>query len=222
MTDPGRATSLTLMEQIKAHDQEAWRRLVDLYTPLVHHWCHRWGVRGEDANDVLQEVFHAVALGMANFRHERQGDSFRGWLRGITRNKLLDTFRRAGHQAQGGAEAYQRFLEVPRREREWNDLHGDDDDEEQERTGGVYHRALELVRGEFEERTWSAFWRAVVDGHAPADIAADLGVTPAAVRQAKSRILRRLKEVIGEPIQEAIPAPVAPRADRNQQISTAE
>ncbi len=30
------------------------------------------------------------------------------------------------------------------------------------------------------------------------DIAADLGVTPAAVRQSKSRVLRRLKEVLGE------------------------
>jgi RNA polymerase sigma-70 factor (ECF subfamily) len=55
-------------------------------------------------------------------------------------------------------------------------------------------RALECVRGEFEPRTWQAFWRAFVDGHAPADIAADLGLTVNAVYLAKSRILRRLRE----------------------------
>jgi RNA polymerase sigma-70 factor (ECF subfamily) len=193
VTEPGRSTSLTLMEQIKAHDQEAWRRLVDLYAPLVRHWCYRWGVRGEDAEDVLQDVFQAVALGMTSFRRDRQGDTFRGWLRGITRNKLLDMFRRPGFPAQGGTEAYQRFLELPEQEWELPDDPVDDDG-----MGGVFHRALELVRCEFEERTWLAFWRAAVEGHAPIDIAADLGVSPAAIRQAKSRVLRRLKEVMGE------------------------
>ena len=62
----------------------------------------------------------------------------------------------------------------------------------------LYHRVLELVRGEFEERTWQAFWRAAVEGQTPADIATDLGMSPAAVRKAKSRVLRRLREEIGD------------------------
>jgi len=57
---------------------------------------------------------------------------------------------------------------------------------------------LELVRGEFEERTWQAFWRAAVQGQAPADIATDLGMSPAAVRKVKSRVLRRLREELGD------------------------
>jgi RNA polymerase sigma-70 factor, ECF subfamily len=32
----------------------------------------------------------------------------------------------------------------------------------------------------------------------PAALAADLGMTPAAIRQAKSRVLRRLKQEMGE------------------------
>jgi RNA polymerase sigma-70 factor, ECF subfamily len=181
------------MEQIKAQDQEAWTRLVELYTPLVRHWCYRWGLRGADVEDVLQDVFGAVALGMPSFRIDRRGDTFRGWLRGITRNKLLDLIRRSGVPAQGGTAAYQQFLELPEHEWDLPDDLADDDG-----MSGLCQRALELVRCEFEERTWLAFWRAAVDGHAPADIAADLGVTPAAIRQAKSRVLRRLKEVMGE------------------------
>ena len=51
---------------------------------------------------------------------------------------------------------------------------------------------------EFEPRTWHAFWRVAVLGHPVDLIASDMGVTPAAVRKAKSRILHRLKEEIGD------------------------
>ncbi len=61
-------------------------------------------------------------------------------------------------------------------------------------TGG----RLELVRREFEERTWHAFWQTVAEGRPSADVAADLGVTPAAVRKARSRVLHRLKEEFGD------------------------
>src|SRR5262245_59054250 len=50
----------------------------------------------------------------------------------------------------------------------------------------------------FEERTWQAFWRAAVDGQAPAVIAEDLDVTPAAVRKARSRVLHRLRQEVGD------------------------
>jgi RNA polymerase sigma-70 factor (ECF subfamily) len=53
---------------------------------------------------------------------------------------------------------------------------------------------LELIQGEFEERTWQAFWRVTAEGQAAKDVAQDLGVTASAVRLAKSRVLRRLRE----------------------------
>jgi RNA polymerase sigma-70 factor (ECF subfamily) len=54
------------------------------------------------------------------------------------------------------------------------------------------------VRGEIEPRTWEAFWRTAVDGRPPAHLAAELGMTAAAIRQAKSRVLRRLKREVGD------------------------
>jgi RNA polymerase sigma-70 factor (ECF subfamily) len=53
---------------------------------------------------------------------------------------------------------------------------------------------LEFIRSEFEPRTWQMFWRSVVDGVATATVGAELGVSAAAVRQARSRVLRRLRE----------------------------
>ena len=52
------------------------------------------GLQGADADDVRQEIFHAVSVSLPAFHRDRPGDTFRGWLRGITRNKLLDHFRR--------------------------------------------------------------------------------------------------------------------------------
>jgi RNA polymerase sigma-70 factor (ECF subfamily) len=75
-------------------------------------------------------------------------------------------------------------------------LAGDDDPPAE--LHALYHRALELVRGEFEAGTWQMFWAVTVDGRAPAEVAADRGLSTAAVRQAKSRVLRRLKEEVGD------------------------
>jgi RNA polymerase sigma-70 factor (ECF subfamily) len=183
---PG-STSVSLLERVKAHDQEAWRRLVQLYGPLVYQWCRRWELRPDDVADIFQEVFQAVAAQISSFRRDRPGDSFRGWLWTIARHKIADHFRRQGRGpvAAGGSDAQQRLLELPEPPAEADPSTAD---------GSLVQRALEHIRGEFEERTWSMFWRATVDGHATRDIAADLGVTPDAVRVAKSRILKRLRQ----------------------------
>ena len=59
-------------------------------------------------------------------------------------------------------------------------------------------RALESIRGEFEERTWLAFWETAVVGRPAGDVASDLSMSPGAVRVAKSRVLRRCREELGD------------------------
>src|SRR5262245_8061944 len=83
------ATPLSLLERARKSDAEAWGRLVELYRPLVLFWCYRGRLQVPDAEDLAQEVFTAAALGLAQFRRDRPGDTFRGWLRVITRNHLL-------------------------------------------------------------------------------------------------------------------------------------
>jgi RNA polymerase sigma-70 factor (ECF subfamily) len=191
---PAGGTSLTLLERLRANEPDAWRTMVHLYTPLVYRWCAQLGVKGADADDVSQEVFRAAAAGLAGFRHDRAGDTFRGWLRGITRNMVLMHFRGSARapQGAGGTEVLLRMQEVADPK-----LPADQDDPPEE-VNNLYRRALELVRGEFEERTWQAFWLTVVEGRSPVDVAADLAVSPAAIRKAKSRVLHRLKEQFGE------------------------
>jgi RNA polymerase sigma-70 factor (ECF subfamily) len=191
MASLDKSTSLTLLERVRGRDEEAWRNLLRLYAPLVERWCGHWGVRGQDADDVRQDVFQAVWRNVDSFRRDRPGDTFRGWLRIITRHKLIDHSRRRNNEpeAQGGSDAHRNLQQIAEQQLP---------EDKEEDLGGLYHRALELVRGEFESRTWDAFWRAAVDGHPPAVIAADLGITPAAVRKAKSRVLHRLRQEVGD------------------------
>jgi RNA polymerase sigma-70 factor (ECF subfamily) len=58
----------------------------------------------------------------------------------------------------------------------------------------VMRRALELIRDNFDDVTWRAFWRMAIDEQSSADVASELDLTPGAVRQAKFRILKRLRE----------------------------
>jgi RNA polymerase sigma-70 factor (ECF subfamily) len=186
------ATSRSLLERIRAGDAVAWERLVALYAPLVVHWCRRSGLREEDAADVFQEVFQAVAMHVASFRKERAGDTFRGWLRTITRHKLADHFRRLKGEplAVGGSEACHMLAQVPE---------GPEVEEEVEAAeNGLFQRALELVRGEFEERTWQAFWRTAIEGQPAPEVGVALSMSPGAVRVAKSRVLHRLREELGD------------------------
>jgi RNA polymerase sigma-70 factor (ECF subfamily) len=185
---PPSATPSSLLERLRATDDGlAWERLVKLYRPAVVGWCHKAGVSAEDSADICQEVFQAVARGIVGFRHDRPADSFRGWLYTITRRRLLDHWRRAARQPQatGDSEVHDQLMNVPAAESPG--LEAADTWEE-------YQRGVRLIRGEFEERTWEAFWRMTVDGRKAAEVAAELGMTPGAVYVAKSRVLRRLRE----------------------------
>jgi RNA polymerase sigma-70 factor (ECF subfamily) len=187
------ATPLSLLERVRANDAAAWRQLHELYQPLVRFWCARAGLTAPDVEDVTQEVFAGAANSLANFHRDRPGDTFRGWLRGITRNQIL-LFRRRNLNrpvAEGGSEALENLHQV-------HDPLPPPDDSETAEISQLYRRALDQVRGQFEERTWQAFWLTVIEGRSPATLTGELGMTAAGIRQAKSRVLRRVKLEVGD------------------------
>ncbi|MCE9565201.1 MAG: sigma-70 family RNA polymerase sigma factor [Planctomycetes bacterium] len=187
-------THRSLLDGARARDAAAWERLVTLYAPLVLSWCRGWGLKPDDAADVFQEVFQSVATHLDGFRRERPSDTFRGWLRTITRNKVNDHFRRREKEPAGvgGSEARDLLAQVP------GALPTDEVVVADEAEGALLHRALELLRAEFEPKTWQAFWQTAVEGRAATDVAADLSMSPGAVRVAKSRVLHRLRTDLGE------------------------
>jgi RNA polymerase sigma-70 factor, ECF subfamily len=189
------ATSRSLLERLKADDAEAWDRLVILYAPLVYRWCRRWELRDQDIADILQDVFQAVSTHIATFRKETAGDTFRGWLRTIARNKVQDHFRRLGQEPAGvgGTDAQVRLANVAAA-----GPVDDEDPREEPEDRRLLGRGLDLIRAEFEDRTWKAFWATTVEGRDTREVALELRMSPGAVRVAKSRVLRRLREELGE------------------------
>ena len=175
-----------------------------LYGPLVYLWARNAGLQADDAANVGQEVFRAVARKINDFRREGPGDSFRGWLRKITRRKVLDLFRRRSKEVvgAGGTDALDELHAIPAASGSAASGAGavDGGSAANDRTerGMLLHRAVELVRSSFEERTRQAFWNVVVEGHSPRDVAANLKMSLNAVYMAKSKMLRRLRDEFGE------------------------
>src|SRR6185369_9242571 len=176
-------------------DPAAWSRLVTLYAPLVAYWCRQSNVAENDVADVIQDVFRSVASNIAKFRSDFPGSTFRGWLRIITRRKVVDLFRARSQlpEAVGGTEAHQRFGQIPSPIAESGDSVSEPAAER-----ALLLRAVERIRDEFEEHTWQAFWRTAIDDLPAAEVAGELAMTAGAVRVAKCRVLHRLREELGE------------------------
>lgn len=185
------STSSSLLARARANNSEAWRELVGLYGPLVCHWCHRLSVPPDDVPDVLQEVMQAVSRALGGFQSRGSG-SFRAWLATVTRNKVYDFRRaRADRTAAVGGSDHQRLLaQMPFEPEAAFDEH------DESAKACILRSALEVVRRGCQEQTWEAFWRTAIEGQSPAEAAAALGMTAANVRQAKSRLLRRLRDLL--------------------------
>jgi RNA polymerase sigma factor (sigma-70 family) len=183
-------TSVSLLERLQARpDDASWRRLLELYRPLLHAWLRRYAVQDQDADDLVQEVLTTLVTELPKFRYDRERGAFRGWLRTILVNRLRGFWRK--RQNRPIATGDTNFVGVldqlqdPHSElsRRW--------DEEHDRF--IAGRLLERLQPDFEAATWQAFRRVVFDGAAPRDVAAELGITVNAVFIAKSRVLQRLR-----------------------------
>lgn len=188
-------TATSLIFRLQKNDADAWQQFVELYAPLIFHWCQQLRLDAQDGADIMQEVFAVAAQAIGRYQKRHNG-TFRGWLWTITQNKIRDHYRKNADrtQAVGGTQA------------KWNldqfaddsPLSRDTDPATRQEIKLLLHRAMNLIKNDFEPQTWTAFWRATVDGHDTGWIAEDLGISRNSVRQAKCRVLRRLREQLGD------------------------
>jgi RNA polymerase sigma-70 factor (ECF subfamily) len=184
-------TSHSLLERLQQQpDGEPWRRLVALYTPLIHVWLRRRDVPAHDCDDLVQEVLAVVVRELPAFQHNQRPGAFRAWLRTITVNRLRGYWRDRAPTLQGtGDSGFAAFLDQladPDSDmtRRWNDEHD----------RHVLANLLAAVEPEFNVTDWTAFRRQALDGARAATVATELNVSVNVVLLAKSRILRRLRQ----------------------------
>jgi RNA polymerase sigma-70 factor (ECF subfamily) len=179
-------TSGSLLDRLgDAPTDDDWRRLDDLYRPLLCAWAARAGVPLSDTNDVAQEVLIVVFREVAGFKRRRQG-AFRAWLRTILTNRVRAHFRGKKYLPTAiGDSDILKELETPDSSlsKLWDREHNEH----------VVKKLLERVKGDFPE-TWEAFRRYVMEGEPAAQVAAALGMTLNAVLLAKSRVLERMRQ----------------------------
>jgi len=184
-------TSTSLLHALCVNsDRQAWQRLLDVYGPWIRQWLHRQGLQPQDVDDVSQNVMTVVFRKLPEFERQRTG-SFRRWLRVITVNCLREHGRkqRATARATGKSDFVDLMhqLEAPgsRLSRQWDYEHDQH----------ITNHLLNQVRVEFRDTTWEAFNRVALAQESPNDVASDLNMTVNAVFIAKSRVLKRLREL---------------------------
>lgn len=203
-------------------EPEAWQQLVTLYEPRMLRWCRGQGLDQLATSDVIQDAWMSVARGLASFRSQPGAGAFRAWLHQIVRRRIADYRRRAMHTppAVGGSTFAMRVAELPfdgdpqsdtsvsgasvsrtasasqldamgqRLPNEDNLLQGSRSSE------SALHQAMAALQRDIEAKTWQAFWLCVVDQRSTEDVANALAMTPANVRQCRSRVLRRLRQTM--------------------------
>jgi len=73
-------------------DGHAWQQIVESQYRRVYGLCYRFTGSASDSEDLTQDVFLRVYKSLETFDVER--GSFQGWLTTLTRNLLVDHFRR--------------------------------------------------------------------------------------------------------------------------------
>jgi RNA polymerase sigma-70 factor (ECF subfamily) len=188
-------TRVTLLARIRdGGDADAWREFVQLYGPVVYRFARNRGLQDADAADLMQDVLRSVARNAPKMQYDPARGTFRGWLYTVTRNKIYNflTAQRHRPRGTGDTDAHERLDATPAR----GDDRGPDAEWEKEYQRRVSARAMDRVRGEFQDTTWQAFWQTAVEGKPAAEVGAGLKMTPGAVYVAKSRVLARLREEV--------------------------
>jgi len=82
----------SLVSRCLRGDETAWEELVQLHTRKVYGLCYRFTGSGSEAQDLTQEVFLRIFRTLQTFRSSE--GSFGTWMARVTRNLLIDHYRR--------------------------------------------------------------------------------------------------------------------------------
>lgn len=185
-------TSESLIIQVRdPADREAWERFEQLYRPVIFRIARAKGLQHSDALDLVQQVLLSVSEAISRYEKRDGGTPFRNWLSRITRNAIVRALSRGPRdKASGGTQIMDILREVPSSDAAIDALI----DTEYRRE--IYAKAASVVRLEVAEATWLAFEMTVLQSRPIDQAASSLGVSTGSVYAARSRVIRRLRDVV--------------------------
>ena len=168
-----------------------WREFDDRYRPVIEAFAVKLGLRPEDAADAAQETMVQFARDYRAGRYDRERGRLRSWIFGIARHRVLDAQRaRARRRERRGESAL-------------SDVQGSDDFEriwDDQWRKALLRTALDELRAgpRLEPRTLRAFELVALRGVAAAEAAREIGMSIDEIYVAKSRVLKRLRQIVSE------------------------
>ena len=204
--NPGSTTGTTVLVLLRdPRDPRSWAQFVARYGGAIYGLCRRrWGLQEADACDVTQDVLVKLFEKLPTFRYDPSRGRFRAWLRTLAHHAWADFMearRRAGSGAGDDAGLDRlRTLAAP-----------DGLAAEMERAFDreLLEEARARVRPTVSPRDWQIFVDLTDGGRSGAEVAGAHGLAVPPVFMVKSRILKRLRQVVrqleGLPPEEAGP-----------------
>jgi RNA polymerase sigma-70 factor (ECF subfamily) len=190
--DPSDSTRATLLLRLRDRtDSLSWAEFHERYGQLLYRYARKRGASPVDAEDIVQDVALALLKALDGFEYDAEKGRFRAYLRVSVIRAMA---RRAGKQAKQGdivdPHNFDYLSAV--------DEAGADEQWEQEWRAHRLRWALREVASSFEPVTLDAFRMHVLAGKPVRDTALALGISEASVYQAKSRVLKQVKERLAE------------------------
>ena len=188
----GPETRESLLAKLSSpQSDEGWGEFATIYRPLVYRVALAKGLQHADAEDLAQDVLSMIERSLNKFDPQRGG--FRSWLYQITRNLVVNHLtRRRGPIGSGDSDIGHMLSQYPASDDQTATLF------RLEYRRVRFQSAAALVKSEFSEATWSAFWLTAVEMKSIADVARQLDKSEGAVRVARCRVLDRLRVCVSE------------------------
>jgi RNA polymerase sigma-70 factor (ECF subfamily) len=187
------STHSSLLQGMRDGTPEAWERIVDIWTPILHDYCRNRGFSTTSSEDITQNVMLRVYRGIHRFQRDGKGKRFRFWMMTIVRNEIAEyCSRNTGCGIAMGGSSHQAQLA------ELTAFDGDEFDEDWCTPAVILTRVLDLIRSDFEPHVWRAFELFKCKRLSARETAIQLKMTENAVRQASHRVCRRIKEEMDE------------------------
>lgn len=183
-------TRNTLLVKLAGDEFEAaWLEFSRQYEPAIYRFARKRGLQHTDAVDLAQQVMLSVMKSAQAWSEDQPPEHFRGWLKRVASNRLINMVTRdAKHRGVGGSAQIALDRETDGSDRASERLWA----QEEERS--ILRAAAENIRSEFVAESWTAFEQTLLGGKTVEAVAAELGKTAGAIYASRARIMRRLKQ----------------------------
>ena len=183
-----RASIFIRLQADGSMDRElGWQEFTEKYARVIAGFARNAGLRAQDADDVLQDVLLGFFRVSEQFEYDPAKGRFRGYLKRVTLNAIRARHRRK-RPSTFIKDDYDPPAEMPDVDAAWD----------RQWTEQLLQRAMTEVRGSVEDRTWKAFELYGVRGVPAEQVAERLEMTPAAIRHAKMRLVKQVREIVDQ------------------------